>query len=670
MRDVRLQASCALLCFLSATAIHAQQLQSTTAVPKIVRFNGSFRPVLGPSQSSPSVESVTLSVYRDQTGGSALWQEVQSVSVDTDGHYSLLMGSTLNEGMPMELFTSAEPRWLGVQFSRPGEVEQPRVLLASVPYALKASDSETLGGRPASAYLLAETSGSTTGGAASSNSTGSALASTTPATAKTAVTPKLNSGTAGAIGVFANSTDLVSSVMVQANGFIGVGTVPGAGAATVPSLDLRTAPFSQIGMAQTTDYLTFFASDSFGPAIYWDPAKDLRLGKGGVGLYNAFGFTEQVRIQSSTGNLGIGTQNPSSKLDVGGDINFSGALSFQGSPLLRPILGGNSLFTDNLGVGIGALQNNTTGTFNMAIGTNALQANTTGLSNMAMGNRALLSNTTGSANSATGVDALRMNLTGNDNTADGNSALNFNTSGGENTAIGATALFQNTVGNRNIAVGSQALLNNTAGGSNTAIGYLALSNNVSGNSNIAIGFQAGNGVTGSNNIHIGNAGLGGDNAFIRIGTPGTHTAFFTAGIRGVTTGSNDAIPVVIDSNGQLGTVSSSRRFKEDIEDMGGASDGLMRLRPVTYRYKQPFADGSKPIQYGLIAEEVDEVYPELVAHSADGKIETVKYQVLDSMLLNEVQRQQAEIRKLEQQNQSLQERLAKIEGALSATPRP
>jgi len=129
---------------------------------------------------------------------------------------------------------------------------------------------------------------------------------------------------------------------------------------------------------------------------------------------------------------------------------------------------------------------------------------------------------------------------------------------------------------------------------------------------------------------------------------------------------------VIDSNGQLGTVSSSRRFKDDIQDMGDTSRDLMRLRPVTFRYKKPFADGSKPIQYGLIAEEVAEVYPDLVAHSADGQIETVKYQVLDSMLLNEVQRQQAEIRGLEQQNQDLQRRLARLEAALasvSAEPR-
>jgi hypothetical protein len=117
---------------------------------------------------------------------------------------------------------------------------------------------------------------------------------------------------------------------------------------------------------------------------------------------------------------------------------------------------------------------------------------------------------------------------------------------------------------------------------------------------------------------------------------------------------------LIDSNGQLGTVSSSRRYKEGIQDMGDSSNGLMRLRPVTFRYNKPFDDGSKPIQYGLIAEEVAEVYPDLVARSADGQIETVKYQLLDPMLLNELQKQQAHIR-------SLEERLAKLEAALNAT---
>lgn len=206
------------------------------------------------------------------------------------------------------------------------------------------------------------------------------------------------------------------------------------------------------------------------------------------------------------------------------------------------------------------------------------------------------------------------------------------------------------------------MLANTTGSGNIAVGQGALAGNVTGNNNIGIGGASN--VVRSDNIEIGNLGLASDSGTIRIGTDqptlghGAQTSFFAAGIRGVTTANNDAIPVMIDSTGQLGTVSSSRRFKEDIAEMGDASRGLMDLRPVTYRYKQPFADGSKPIQYGLIAEEVAEVYPDLVAHSFNGQIETVKYQVLDSILLNEVQKQHAEIREL-------RERRAKLEALLS-----
>jgi hypothetical protein len=209
----------------------------------------------------------------------------------------------------------------------------------------------------------------------------------------------------------------------------------------------------------------------------------------------------------------------------------------------------------------------------------------------------------------------------------------------------------------------------------------ALQNNLTGSNNIAIGYTAAADISdGFSNIHIGSAGAPTDHNTIRIGNAATQSSFFVAGVRGITTGSNDAVSVLIDSNGQLGTVSSSRRFKEDIQDMGDASTGLLRLRPVTFRYKQPFADGSKPIEYGLIAEEVAEVYPDLVAHSADGQIETVKYQVLNSMLLNEVQKQNARVETLEEQNrqqaeaiqlqqegnQQLEKRLAALEALLSS----
>jgi len=323
----------------------------------------------------------------------------------------------------------------------------------------------------------------------------------------------------------------------------------------------------------------------------------------------------------------------------------------------------NTTGSGNTASGINALQNNTTGGNNTASGAGALAGNTTGSANTASGQQALRNNSTGSANTANGQQALQNNTTGANNTASGVNTLLNNTTGGDNTASGSGALQNNTIGFQNTAVGLSALLNNTTGTGNTGVGLSAMSNNTTGSSNIAIGQHSAQNVSSGNgnNIHVGSQGASGDSGTIRIGTPGTQTSFFVAGIRGVTTGNNDAIPVVIDSNGQLGTVSSSRRFKEDIQDMGEASSGLLRLRPVTFRYRQPFADGSKPIEYGLIAEEVAEVYPDLVAHSADRQVESVKYQVLDSMLLNEVQKQAEEIR-------LLKDRLAAIEALLPKAP--
>ncbi|HTS34748.1 MAG TPA: tail fiber domain-containing protein [Candidatus Solibacter sp.] len=256
-----------------------------------------------------------------------------------------------------------------------------------------------------------------------------------------------------------------------------------------------------------------------------------------------------------------------------------------------------------------------------------------------------------------GIDVLSISG-GNDDTAVGNSALLLVT-GDDNTAVGFWALRASKDAFFNTAVGSAALSDNSSGSGNTAVGASALVQSSLGSNNTALGNLAGSAITGGDNVMIQNEGTASDNGVIRIGTAGSQTSFFAAGISGVTTGLNNAVPVVIDSNGQLGTISSSRRFKEDIHDMGEASDGLMRLRPVTFRYQQAFADGSKPVQYGLIAEEVAEVYPDLVAHSADGQVQTVKYQVLDSMLLNEVKKQREQIR-------SLEERLAKMEAAMAA----
>ena len=180
--------------------------------------------------------------------------------------------------------------------------------------------------------------------------------------------------------------------------------------------------------------------------------------------------------------------------------------------------------------------------------------------------------------------------------------------------------------------------------------------------NIAFGYRAGYSLSGnsSNNIEIGNIGLISDYGVTRIGTSGTQTSFFAAGIRGVQTGIANAAAVVIDSNGQLGPVSSSQRFKEDIQDMREASSGLLRLRPVTFRYGQPYADGSQPIDYGLIAEEAAEIYPGLVVNGAEGEIETVRYHKLNAMLLNGVRKQQHELSALKAQLSELRKLLERL----------
>ncbi len=342
----------------------------------------------------------------------------------------------------------------------------------------------------------------------------------------------------------------------------------------------------------------------------------------------------------------------------------------------------------NTGSGASALESNTTGDNNTASGAFALESNTTGFGNTASGAAALQFNTLGSQNTASGLNALGNNNTGDNNTASGAGALQNNIAGFQNTAIGVgalqnnnfdnntasgfQALFSNTTGVSNTASGVLALGGNTTGFQNTAIGAFALQNNRGGSGNIAFGFRAGRETTGNNNITIGNRGAAGDTGVIRIGD--VQTRAFIAGIRGVTTVNTDAINVMVDSDGQLGTASSSRRVKDAIADMGKASGVLMKLRPVTFHYKSERHPATDTLQYGLVAEEVAQVAPGLVARSADGEIETVYYQFLAPMLLNEYQKQQrtieaqtARLAELEKQNLEIAElkrQMARMAGLL------
>lgn len=233
--------------------------------------------------------------------------------------------------------------------------------------------------------------------------------------------------------------------------------------------------------------------------------------------------------------------------------------------------------------------------------------------------------------------------------------MHYTTSGYENVAVGGLALGLNRTGWHNVAIGEGAAASTFAKSRNTAVGYRALSSSEAEN-NTALGAEAGAWTGfGGNNIYIG-AGVKGDSGdanAIFIGAASVQQRTFIAGIRGRTTGLADAVPVVIDSAGQLGTISSSRRFKEDIRDMGDISQRLMQLRPVTFHYRQHYGDGSKPIQFGLVAEEVAETFPELAVRDSSGTVETVHYETLNVLMLNELQRQQRRIEALEEQVRQL-----------------
>ncbi len=285
----------------------------------------------------------------------------------------------------------------------------------------------------------------------------------------------------------------------------------------------------------------------------------------------------------------------------------------------------------NNGEGIGVLVSRTTGVWNTGTGFEALNHLTSGNQNTATGLRALFSDTNGGFNTATGVYSLFSNTSGFFNSATGAYSLANNTDGNYNTANGYSALYYNTGGNQNTATGFGALFKNTTGNYNTANGLQALASNTTGSGNIALGWAAGYNLTiGNNNIDIGNGGVAAESNTIRIGTA-VQTRTFIAGIRGVTT-VNAAIPVLIDTVGQLGTVSSSRRYKKEIKAMEQASEAILSLKPVTFHYK---SDTKDTPQFGLIAEEVAEVNPDLVVRDENGEIYTVRYDAVNAMLLNE-----------------------------------
>jgi hypothetical protein len=371
-------------------------------------------------------------------------------------------------------------------------------------------------------------------------------------------------------------------------------------------------------------------------------------------LLACFALTQRVRAVSPAPDGGYPGGNTAEgqaallHLTTGGFNTAVGFLSLRS----------NTTNNFNTAVGAGALLVNTADA-NTATGAGALLSNTTGTDNMANGEFALLSNTTGNGNTANGGGALQSNTTGSGNTANGNLALYSNTTGIYNTATGL-ALLSNTTGSNNTATGANALMSNTDADGNTAIGFNALLANTRGSNNIALGSGAGQNTNGDYNIDIGNAGVTNEDHTIRIGDDNHQSATFLAGVYGASVA---GLAVVMDSSDHLGTTPSSRRLKREIKPMENASETILALQPVTFRYKKEI-DPAGTSQFGLVAEDVEKVNPDLVVRDKEGKPYSVRYDQVNAMLLNEFLKEHRKVEQMQKQIDALTAGLQNVSAQL------
>jgi hypothetical protein len=404
-------------------------------------------------------------------------------------------------------------------------------------------------------------------------------------------------------------------------------------------------------------FTTGFPSHPAPACLFWACTDGASSGSrhGGAipGGNNGEGIGVLVNLTSGVWNTGTGFG--ALNHDAGGKNNTAAgvrALFSNGNGSYNTATGVYALYGNTIGwynnaVGAYALAHNTTASSNTANGYSALYSNTTGPANTAFGYATLYSNTTGAGNTAIGSLSLYSNTTGIENTAVGG-ALQSNTTGADNTATGLNALSHNTTGNNNTAVGVNALAG-TLGNNNTGIGPYALLQNITGSGNTALGSFAGEHViTADNVICIGANVAGAD----------VSNSCFIGNIYGVNEGGTISA-VYINSDGQLGTQPSpsSRRFKKEIRPMDQTSEAILALKPVTFHYKSD-KPGTPP-QFGLIAEEVAEVNPDLVVHDENGDIYSVRYEAVNAMLLNEFLK---EHRKFQEQNRKVEHRKQPLSG--------
>jgi hypothetical protein len=538
----------------SQTVQTPRELVPALPVPRLVKFTGTLKDEQGKARTG--VVGMTFAIYKDQEGGAALWLETQNAELDEQGRYTALLGATKNEGLPLELFASGEPRWLGVQVNLPREVEQPRVLLVSVPYALKASDADTVGGLPASAFVLTQPAAGSPGGA----QTGSNPKVTNKTGAKSAASPSATisgSGTVNQVTKFTpDGSTIGNSAITEVNGNVGIGyTTPVT--KLVVAVPMGGGVMNASNLADQDMFVTLTAPGASDKFAYFGPstATNLTLGTG---------LVEKMRI-TNAGNVGIGWSNPQQRLVIaapagGGMLNLSNlldqdmlvTLSAPGAADKTGYIGPGAPTNLVLGVG-GAEKVRITNAGNVGIGTSTPSAKLTINNNI--------------SNLFPGVPGI---LVGNPS--------------------GTTAIWE---GKDSAHFLEMAWLDpnfariSTGGGQPLTLQDLG-----------------------------GNVGIG------------TATPANTLEVKAGGTTLADAW-----------TTRSSARLKTNIQPIIGALDKIEKLHGVSYDLK---ANGKHDI--GLIAEEVAQVVPEIVAFEPNGKdAQGLDYARLTALLIEAVKQQQAQI---------------------------
>ncbi len=636
MRLLVVSLSVSLTVSLSLTVSAQQSVSVSAVVPTLVNFNGALRDAGGQPLSGP--QQVTFSLYKESAGGAALWMEAQKVEADATGTYTVTLGATTAQGMPASLFASGEAHWLGVRVE--GQEEQPRVLLVSVPYALKAADAQTLGGLPSSAFALAPATSNT-----SSSTTTTTTTSAGRHTPSSGVTTA--GGTASTLPLFSTAADIENSVVTQ------------SGSGSTAKIGINAAPATTLDVNGDTTVRGNLTSNGFVNASTYELGGSLFAFGNAASAYTFLGFAGNTAAYTNYGNTATGYQ-----------------------ALYKNMFG-----YSNTAYGMSALYANYSGNYNTAVGNAALSGNSSGTYNTAVGYGTLFSNAGGGDNTAAGYQALGGNLGGNFNSGVGEYALYFNQSGSMNTAIGYYAGPNQTFTNltNTTAVGAYAAV--TASNS-LVLGSINGTNNATADTNVGIALTAP-----TARLHIGNsnttglrvegplnAGTGtmagsfggrGDFDIDAFGVVGGRFIVKESGNVGIGTSTPDARLSVAGSadktgGGSWGTYSDRRLKDLDGSFVSGLSQ-VLRINPVRYRYKEEngmnIHDGEEHI--GLVAQEVQRVIPEAVSENSKGYLLVNNDPIIWAML-NAIKEQQKQIEEQRLQIRQQQRQITRLSGKVQA----